>query len=195
MTSKWISLSVLMALAAASQANFVVNGDFESDPYPAADRTELVTLTGWEIGTAGNVHGIGKNYNYWTGFQVRDTQELDLSEYFNGEGIFQTLNHNLVGQELTITFDLYTNGTGIPSQSGGANFWMDGQMLGFALGAEERTRYTYTFTPSGNSSVIAFGSQLGNMVLLDNVEVVPEPATLTALGMGAAFLLRKRRRA
>ena len=56
--------------------------------------------------------------------------------------------------------------------------------------------YSYFFTAVGTSATLTFtrsGSTEGSSPLLDNVSVVPEPATLSLLGLAGLALVRRRR--
>lgn len=116
-------------------------------------------------------------------------------------GLFRT--QDLValapGVTYTLSFDYFSpSGT-----TGAANVTFLGETTGFAATATPQVfSQTYTATGALNLSSIAF-QDLGNGtngVGIDNVSVlplgspVPEPATLATLALGAAALLRRRRK-
>ena len=202
MNTKILALSALMAFAVSSQANFVVNGDFEADVYANGTALyPLTSLTGWTILSTGNVAGIGLNYNPVAGFQAAPSQELDLSGSFDnfgnasGPGISQQVAHNLPGP-LTLSFDIYTFSTG-GSLAGGVDVYWEGTLLAAGLQdtGNARTNFTYSVLATTGTSELKFVSSNGFVSHVDNVSVVPEPATITLLAAAAALAARRKKRA
>ena len=103
---------------------------------------------------------------------------------FGGNVGDQILNVRISDASTPIRGDVITNI--VPSTSFGT-IWRQG---------------SFTFTGTGLPTSVTFSDAgslgfLGSDLFVDNVQVapVPEPATLAALGLGAAALLRRRRRA
>ena len=178
-----IVISALIGAFSLSHANLVVNGDFESDPYPANGfLAPLTSLTGWNIDPLGNVAGLG------TGYLGDPSQAIDLSGVSDGtgSGINQTLTDS-AGREYDLTFDVY-----VP-YSGAITYSLNGVAVASGLGAGS---YSYSFFSTGSDN-LNFTSDYGNTTHLDNVVVdaVPGPAAalIPGLGMGWSFISRRRR--
>lgn len=179
-------LGELLGLTCLSGANLIVNGDFESDPYPPGGFVQLASLTGWTIDPIGDVDGLGAGY-------LGDlSQAIDLSGTWDGSGsgISQTVS-DVDGALYSVSFDVI-----IPIY-GAINFSMDGTVVASNLTGPwgTGTRYTYGFVGAGTDT-LDFTSDYGNTTHLDNVDVepVPEPASLGFLGLTVLGALLRRTR-
>lgn len=188
--------TLITALAAAltSQCfavNIVVNGDFQANSYPANGHVTPTTPAGWTVLGLGNVAGIG------VGYLQAPSQEIDVSGTFDqaGSGITQVLP-TVAGQLYVISFDVYTGG--VTGHQGGVTVEMGATTLGTNLQGlntgNGRKKYTFNHVALANNEAITFKNAQRNVSHIDNVEVVPEPMTLLALGGGIAALARRRRR-
>lgn len=203
MNPKLLLVGAFLGASVVSQAFLVVNGDFESDSYPASGHVTLTpssTLTGWTILSRGNVAGIGLGYA-GGGMQAAPSQEIDLSGVFdkpgtlNGPGISQKIA-TFAGGVYAVSFDVYTFSTN-NSLRGGVDFYWNGGLVQANIQDVGNTRTRYTFSnlvATGSATEIMFVSTNGKVSHIDNVEAVPEPATMALLGLAAAAVARRRAR-
>ncbi len=170
-----------VGIGALGFSDLVVNGDFEADLYADGTAPTIATLTGWAIGSTGNVHGVG------TGYLSSDSDQLDVSGYADvaGSGISQTLT-TLIGTTYTLSFQLY-----VPL-SGSIEVKNNGSAL--ATGLASSGLYSYSFVGTGSDTIEFVNLGTGNTTHLDDVsvEAVPEPATLAVLAIGLAAARRRR---
>ncbi|RYG37424.1 PEP-CTERM sorting domain-containing protein [bacterium] len=185
----FVSFALVATLSAAASANLVVNGDFESDSYPAGNYQVITgSFTGWTV-IGGNVAGLG------AGYLSSPSQEIDLSGTIDtsGTGITQNIA-TLAGQSYELTAQIYA-GAGFTPYTGGVDVLVDGITVATNVQGTNSI-FSYTFT-AGSSTDITFLSNNGNVSHIDNVTLnaVPEPASMAALGLGGLALLRRRRKA
>ncbi|MER3495473.1 MAG: hypothetical protein C4320_00745 [Armatimonadota bacterium] len=189
----------LAAVASANAASVLTNGNFEASPLG----------TGWVEATVGTPPMIS-NWAAATGGAVL-TNSAFLGGYDNAlDSITQTFNvpAGMVGG--TLSFDL----TRYTADTVGFDFlrvFVGGtQLASYDLGDANETAYLFsqpsiTFTQAfadptstvrfevttnGSDASAAF---IDNVSLEPTINVVPEPASLAVLGLGALGLLRRRR--
>ena len=186
----------LIAWAPLSMANLVVNGDFEGlafNGYTVSSQG----LPGWTV--------VGNNpgdqvfvFPPTPGFGPQ-TDALDLSGFsdLSGQGVEQAVA-TLAGGTYRLSFDYWAGRLFGPSLPGSIDVFINGTQIVDELDSGDdllpRT-FTYDFTASGPTTLRFL---TGDVVLandIDNVSVlgIPEPTTLSLLGLGILALLRKRR--
>lgn len=191
--------------AAASQASLIVNGGFEAGgtfvntalgamQLPGASSTiSGWTSTGDEIAWVDdtNLDGI---------FASEGSRHLDLAGFTNvapAGGIEQSFA-TTVGQTYVVTFEMATNpayGQSCIAVFAAGSF----QIFTPTVGPGQIWHsYSWNFTATSTTTTLKFQEANSGQTVyngLDNVAVnaVPEPASLTAFGLGLAALLRKRK--
>ena len=180
---------VALALAAASSAQLITNGNFETDAYPTNGVVQLSKLTGWSILSTGDIAGCGAGYFGQT------SQEIDLSGFGDGagSGIFQTFA-TVPNAKYTLSLDVFT-GTNV----GSVKVMVGSDVLSPGLAGTVLTNSTFTFTAASQSTTLTLTNTGGSVSQVDNVSVTPvnpapEPSALAALGLGAMAVLRRRKR-
>ncbi len=215
----FITLIAVSSFAAASQANLVLDGGFES---PGAGGGQLVKAGGTSIGSwtvvGVNVLYISTQFNLggFNGMNNFPAQEgdnaIDLTGDFNAgptNGVQQSFT-STAGQQYQMSFWV-----GVAQSSTGNPGFSTPATVDLSINGNSRTSFTNSntgtsggvnwqkfetiFTATGNSTLLSFlnGTPTNcNYAGLDNIEVVPvpvpEPASLVVLGVGLLFAVRKR---
>jgi hypothetical protein len=207
---KFIGIIALCGIGVAAHADPFQNGSFENGNFVAnGDDTmslapSATDITGWTV-VGDSIAWIGPT-NPFNGIAASDgSYSLDLTGYGDGGpsyGGVQQIFDTIAGATYTVKFDLGQNGSYGPSDI----YAEVGPSLNeFSLPNNEGQTWqteTFTFVASGTSTAIQFvgnnNSGGTNYVGLDNVRIttnaVPEPVSMTLLGLGAFSLLRKRSR-
>lgn len=220
MNSKVAFVLALGGLAAASQANLIVNPGFEDVAVPFA---------------SGTAYGAGNNIGGWLvvgpGCSVVHTaySEVNLGiNQFNAHGGAQYLDLTGPGNQGTATgvtqsFATTAGTTYLVSwwecvcySANGSPAYSTASVVDLSINGGARTPYTTTstsprgqnlwqqfstsFVASGASSSVTFycgdGSLTNNNMGIDDISVtaVPEPSTVAAMVVGLGLVVRRRRR-
>jgi hypothetical protein len=188
---KLIILSAMVVALLFSQtamADLVVNGDFEATDSP------YYSWTGW-------TKDDGCYETVWYG--VNHTAALAYLP-----GTFSQTISTTPGTSYTFSFVLAHDSSGgtqvlpplplyPPTQDFQAS-WNGSPVLSFVLPTPNIlpwTPYTFTVEATGSSSTISFaGQDTGGYYWVDNVSVIPEPASMLLFGPGLVGLAAVRRR-
>jgi len=193
-------VALLLVFPGASRANLVIGGGFESPIVPQASQYLIyATPTGWS-GT-GDIVVQG----YSGAVSSGDWEQwFDLNpSYDMGTGISQTIFLN-AGTTYIFSF-LYNGGGGGTTSEisfsliSGLETLFSGLVSTASMNVYNGTlwkTYSSTFIPSNSGldtlSFVPNGSWSGGFIDAVTISVIPEPATLLLLGLGALFLRRKK---
>lgn len=195
-----VASSVLLVCAGVASANLVTNGGFESY------NTGLATSSGTYSG--GNYYvfpGANLGINSWT----ISATSVDIVE----SGVGVDVNSGLAALDLVGTPGPGGVEQSLATMAGGTysvSFWAKGtgglnNIVNLSLGADVRTvnitgtwaQYTETFTGVVGSDLLKFYSDPANNgngnTFIDDIEAVPEPATMTLLALGALAARRRKK--
>ena len=223
MNTKTIMVGALAVAAGASQALTLdtfdgnTNANLATQTFSTGAETDF---DHWTIGTSGNMsEGKFSVVNKARDVHAAFSEKFDADNDPNGQyaiynGFFNetkkaweiTLNSLNAGKEysfqamfLTLAADPpYPQVSEIRMEHNGVttnDFTLDP----VPAGTEVWTQYGLTFTATGADTLTIYSltgdSDAGNDFGIDNIEVVPEPATMTLLGLGALAALRRKKKA
>jgi hypothetical protein len=214
MTKKFLVLTIA-TLASQSYAQ-LINGGFENPVIQNGGFTTYGTgstaITGWTV-VGPQVLIVSTNYaepfNGVTRFNsAAGNQSLDLTGQSNtgiNSGVTQSIA-TTAGSEYTVSFSVgVMNSNASYSSPSLVDLSIDGgSRISFTNSATSPSglvnwqRFSHTFMALSPTTSITFlngtGLSTNNFVGLDDVSVVPEPATLSLLGLLAVSALRRRLR-
>lgn len=201
---KFFILSAL-ACGAVAHANLIPNGDFEGG---VSNFVSDYTLTGdlhpaatYNVGTDAHLF-----HEAWTSFGDH-TSGAGKMMIMNGGGdssarVWQGDSINLAAG--TYTFSFYGAST-YPDNPANLTVSLNNSVLGstgvFSANPGTWNLYSFTFSTAGGASTFVLRDSItaagGNDFVIDdiNLQAVPEPTTVAALGLGALGLLKRRKKA
>ena len=206
----FVAVTFISGLLTKANANLIVNGSFEVGPDPVSWLTlssGSTDIVGWEV----TREGVDYKGTYWVASDGDRSLDLDNSPGFGG--IMQTFT-TTPGADYLVTFDMAANPwrgfddpvirymrVEVNAAGQSADFSFD--VTGHNIASMGWATHSWQFTANSNSTTIEFYSldtlqagYSGNCgPTLDNVSVVvPEPATVALLGLGALSLIHRRKK-
>jgi choice-of-anchor C domain-containing protein len=196
-----ISFFLTFGLGNVKAYNLLINGSFEDGPsqYQGGHQSYLLgstEITGWIV-SRGNINLV---FDDWVASD--GDRSIDLAGVVNG-GIMQTFDTQ-PGLQYQVLFDLggnadpdYARVKALRVEAAGQSVEYSIDTTGYSWPDAGWVEKSWSFTATDNQTALEFyaidtdNDPAGPA--LDNVRVIPEPATLFLLGFGSLALLRKRR--
>lgn len=199
---KILALGAVALSSSAAMAATFANGSFELGVAPGSYLSlpnGSTSILGWTV-TGSGIDYIG---SYWT--PSAGSRSLDLNGTAAG-GVSQTFE-TTVSHLYRVTFDLAGN-----PDSGAAlktmNASVDGYSAGYSFDTTGKsktsmgwTTHDFTFVADDTEATLTFASTMSGSwgpaidnVTLEDLGPVPEPASIVAISVGVASLLRRRKR-
>jgi hypothetical protein len=194
----------------AHAANLLTNGSFEAGTYSFGGdggqdlASGSTTITGWTVVT-NHVAPITTPNSFSVTAQDGDVS-LDLQGYADGSpyGGVQQLLATIPGQDYELSFYIGVQNsvsiaTGPASVTASAGSTSQDFTNTIATAGQQWQQFTLPFTATGASTIITLSGLSttgGSYIGLENVVVtaVPEPASLSLVGVSAIAMLTRRRR-
>jgi len=208
-----------LACFVPAQANLMNNGSFETPAVPVGSFTSFpsgsVSIPGWTVVGGGGVAIVSGTFSQeCCTFPAEDgAQWLDLTGDLSNsvEGVEQTVA-STAGTNYTLSFWIGNifDPTGIFGTTSAVNVIAGGTSLGTftngstITGTQVWQKFTTSFTATGSSTTIDFlnadstndnSNGLDNVVLTADTIGVPDPGTLSLVGLGIIAIGIVRRRA
>ena len=212
----WALAALTTFVAAASATNIVVNGSFEDTPLlpyngGGVQWGVFSSIPGWQLSYGPAIEVMRSKPGGWLAAHGQQWLELDADTipptHTQGQiGVYQDLN-TVSGAWYTLRFAFSPRPGWHPSgpELDGIRVYWDGNLIatvmgnGTSLTNTSWTYYTFTVKATSNLTRLEFqdASEFNNTygAFLDDVsvELVPEPASFTALVAGIVALQRRRR--
>jgi hypothetical protein len=196
MKKRSVTFVIAAGIAAAAQSQELIrNGSFENPVIAAPFVTVTAgspTLTDWIVGRT-SIDIVSTPFN--PTYPSRDgDQHVDLAGS-PGPGSIQQFFTTVPGTQYYLRFSASSNGTSRLFEV----FW-EGFLLTTPAAPNQGTWQDFEFVLNANSTngMVGFGSAdtgfQGALIDRVSVQAVPEPASFAALGLGAAWLARRRRK-
>jgi hypothetical protein len=205
------SCAVLFSLVAVaiSQAAGFTNGSFETNVFDHSGNAAWNTLqdgstdiSSWVVNSPNDGRGVDLSFDD-ADWDVRSASDGHYMVDLNNAGISQTFD-TVVGQQYVVSVDVANLNWGSPQELAALNIAAGLDSVSFTAPDSYYQDATYhtaqlTFTAVSSSTTLSLSSSNANGAwgaIVDNVQVqsVPEPISMTVLGVGAFGLLRRRRK-
>lgn len=194
-----ISMCLLVAAAASTaQAELVVNGGFEGGPgAPSGSFTNIVAggyLAGWTVGSESvDVHHTGHTAAH------SGTYSLDLAGFDLPGSITQSVA-TVPGQQYTLTFWYAAHPYHPYDGNALAEVYFDGAFVGSlslpAAGNSVDMNWTFgqvVVTATSSVADLSFvGTTPNGGLILDDISLVPAPASILSIAAAPLFFRRRR---
>ncbi|MCB1935041.1 MAG: DUF642 domain-containing protein [Nitrosomonas sp.] len=212
--SQIIFLLSFLTISAAINANLIVNGSFEDDPFTANGNYQLgltsSDVTGWDIPNSNGTYPWGLQDGAFGAFTPYGSQFVVLGLWSSGfeYSIQQTMSGLIVGETYHLSFAIaseqgccsqaevsFLDGSSTSAQVFNApssgNFWTDWGERSMDFVATSNT-VTLQFKNVNVSSTNGYDLGLDN-VIVEQVSI-PEPTSIALLGLGLIILSVMRKR-
>jgi hypothetical protein len=178
--------------------------DFKAASVPGGTRGLYLGIVDNPRNQVGEIYVAGGKFTESAGVRVKTMSQIGYGFEDDGMGGFITddMNLNLTGytdfvfnfdsNDLDLTMNVYV--------ISGGNAFMSSKLV---AGGRNETPFVETFSFAGfgganfgdvDQIVVEFFNSAGGDFALDSFEVVPEPASIAAVGLGLAALARRRRK-
>lgn len=192
-----LTLTLTAVGAAMTHANFLTNGGFEIPGSSAFNHYQDGEVPGWTVGR-GEVMEIGKPSVYAVvGAEGSNVLEVDSNRNVT---VAQAVNLNVGSYELSFLYARRgVNLEGRPQDTCDFQVLWNNTVVGsFSPVSSTMTRQRITVAGTSGLNTISFkgmgtSDQMGAIIDDATIETVPEPASLTALAVGVASVLKRRK--
>jgi hypothetical protein len=201
-------LSSILVVAVSQAAGFT-NGSFETNVFDHSGNAAWNTLqdgstdiSSWVVNSPDDGRGVDLSFDD-AGWDVKSASDGHYMIDLNNAGISQTFD-TIVGQQYVVSVDVANLNWGSPQELAALKIAAGLDSVTFTAPDSyfQDAQYStaeLTFTAVSSSTTLSLSSSNANGAwgaIVDNVQVeaVPEPISMTVLGVGALGLLRRRRK-
>ena len=192
-----VIVAVMSFAAAAAQAQLILNGSFENPPVGAWDYFANGQIAHWAVGQGARAE-IGKSVCYG----VSGADGINVTELDSDRNTAVTQSVSLAAGSYDLSFLFARRGVNLehkPADTCDFEVLWNGTSVAFVSPTDSAmTRMHLAVTALDGANAVTFrglGTSDGYGAILDGAELqaVPEPGSMIALGAGVVALARRRR--